>query len=134
MTFTPPYTNTFRTVSLDFSSGTGTAIATLNIPFPVDEILFRGLMGQFPPTPIQTQYTIYSCPLLTDEHQAPVGFCHYTSVVDTFQSNSGTVISYMFVSPKHINGEYSFYEAGFNDQFDNATLSVILFIEFRKYN
>ena len=134
MTFTPPYTNTFRTINLDFSNGTGVANTNINIPFPIDEIIFRGLMSAFPPTPIQTVYTIYTCPLLTDDFQAPVGFCHYTSAVDTFQSSSGTVLSYMYASPKYINGQYSFYEENSNGIFTVSTLNTVIFVEFRKYN
>ena len=48
MTFIPPYTNTFRTLTLDFSSGLGVAVVNITIPFAVDEIIFRGVLGTFP--------------------------------------------------------------------------------------
>ena len=134
MTFKPPYTNTFRTLSLDFSSGLGVARVNINIPFAVDEIIFRGILGAFPPAPPQTQYTVYTCPVLTDDIMAPVSFCHYSSVVDTVQSSSGTVLSYMYTSPKFINGQYSFYEENENNTFATAILGAIIFVEFRKYN
>ena len=101
------------------------------------KIFFRGILSTFPTvigTTVYTQYSVYLCPILTDDYQAPIGFCHYSNIVDTVQSSSGTVISYMYRSPKHIQGQYSFYESNGYDLPTSATQNAILFIEFRKYN
>ena len=128
--FKPPYTNTFRSIPLDFSSGTGVATANLNIPFAVDEIVFRGVMATFPPTPIQTNFTIYHCPSLTDCNEGPIAFSHYSSVVDTAQTSSGTILSYVFLTPKIINGQYSFYETNVSSISVAVSTGCVIFAEF----
>ena len=136
MTFIPPYTNTFRTLFLDFSAGTGTTTGTINVPFDVDEVIFRGLLAIYPPAPIATQYEVYYCDQLTNGGSAPIGFSHYTSVVDTYQSSSVSVISYMFPIPRYFQGQYTFYQVNplYTAQNSTYTGSVVLIIEFRKYN
>lgn len=137
MTFIPPYINTFRSLWLDFTSGTGRADCVITVPFDVDEIIFRGCMCLFPDTspPLNTQYSLFTCPYLTNgESTAVIAFSHYTSTVDTFQSSSGTIISYMYPSPKNINGTYTFYEQKMSTLGDTFPNQVDIIVEFRKYN
>ena len=142
MTFTPPYTNTFRSILLDFTSGTGTTTGTINVPFDVDEVIFRGLLATFPsftyPAGVApgTQYELYFCDPLTNGAGAPIGFSHYTSIVDTYQSSSTSFISYMYPTPRYFQGQYTFSQVnpliiGQNSSF---TQSVTILVEFRKYN
>ena len=137
MTFIPPYTNTFRSIFLDFTGGTGTTSGTINVPFDVDEVIFRGLLGQYPGGLIPlTTYEIYYCDQLTNGAGAPIGFSHYTGVVDTYQSSTNCVISYMYPIPRYFQGQYTFSQVNPLSTPQNSTFAqlVTILVEFRKYN
>ncbi len=136
MTFTPPYTNTFRTLYLDFSISTHRGLANCNIyiPFPVDEVIFHGVMSSFPPTDI-TNYFVYTCDQLTNgDVTAPIGWAHYTGVVDTVSTSTGVRLAYMYQHPTHIQGQYVFLQKDDVGMVEPVYTVVTVFVEFRKYN
>jgi hypothetical protein len=136
MTFIPPYTNTFRTIYLDFSAGTGITTGTIHVPFDVDEVIFRGVMATYPATDVSI-YSTYACDPLTHGGGAPIGFSHYTGIVDTYQSSTNCVISYMYPTSRYFQGQYTFTQLDpFSSTGSTSTFAgdVSLIIEFRKYN
>ena len=136
MTFIPPYTNTFRSILLDFTGGTGTTTGTINVPFDVDEVIFRGVMATYPATFV-SMYETYTCDPLTNGGGAPIGFSHYTGTVDTYQSSTNCVISYMYPTSRYFQGQYTFTQSNpFNSTGVTSPFggNVSLIIEFRKYN
>ncbi len=127
MTFKPPYTNTFRTVSSTVSNGT--VIVTIRIPFDVDEILFKGVINDFP-AGTGAVTCVYTCPELTSgEVDAPIGYTQYSGMVETANTSGSTVISYMYANPRNINGVYTIRDS--NTAYSG---SFTMIVEFRKYN
>lgn len=125
----PPYINTFRVVT-GMISPSGVMSSTINIAFDVDEILFKGVILEFPST-TATMTSVITCPeLTTGEWDAPIGYAQYTGLTDTAYTSGSTIISYVYQTPRCINGLYnircssSLSYTGF--------LAVI--VEFRKYN
>ena len=59
MTFKPPYTNTFRTIIGTVSNGL--VVVNIRIPFEVDEVLFKGVVNDFPSN-TSTVTCVYTCP------------------------------------------------------------------------
>ena len=127
MTFKPPYTNTFRTIMGLVSNGL--VVVNIRIPFEVDEVLFKGVVNDFPSN-TSTVTCVYTCPeLTTGEIDAPIGFAQYSGMVETAYTSASTVISYMYTNPRTINGTYNI-----RDSNPSYTGSFVLIAEFRKYN
>ena len=125
MTFIPPYTNTFRTVSSTVSNGT--VIVTIRIPFDVDEIIFKGIINDFP-IGTGTVTCVYTCPELTSgEVDAPIGYAQYSGMVEVANTSGSTVISYMYTNPRNINGVYTIRDS--NTAYSG---SFTMIVEFRK--
>ena len=127
MTFKPPYTNTFRTIMGLVSNGL--VVVNIRIPFEVDEVLFKGVVNDFP-SGTSTVTCVYTCPeLTTGEIDAPIGFTQYSGMVETAYTSASTVISYMYTNPRTINGTYNIRDSNIS-----YTGSFALIAEFRKYN
>ena len=128
MTFIPPYTNTHRTITTTLSNGV--ANVTIHVPFDVDEIIFKYIALDFPSSS-QVFTLFFTCPeLTTGESDASIAFAQYSGITDTaYTSGMGDPISYMYNTPRFINGRYCIRAS--NEIYSG---NFMILIEFRKYN